>query len=163
MRFNSLLSSIVFLGLCSVSSAQVHYHLKTGDIVDQNFFSQANGNNLILGLNSSGATSKINGSLIALDPRYPTTGVTQQTAANPVAIPTNGSVLELLSSGNLTITQATGGNPGQIIYILNISPASTIRFTAGSGIYVRGQAVLALGYNEACTMLVIGNGQYSIW
>jgi hypothetical protein len=163
MRLNSLLFSIVFLSLCSVSNAQVHYRLKSGDVLDQSFFSRTNGNNLILGLNASGATPKINSSLIALDPRYSTAGVIQQTALNPLSVPTTGGVLELIANSNLIINQATGGNPGQVIHVLNNSPTSIIRFTNGSGIYIRGQAVMALGYNEACTMLVLSNSQYSIW
>lgn len=163
MRLKPLLFSILFISLCGISSAQVRYRLKQGDTVEQSFLTTENANNFILGLNTSRSTAKINTSLLALDPRYPTVGITQQPAQNPMLMPQLGSVLQLVASENITINRVNGGSPGQVVYVTNISPTSVIRFTSGSGIYVRGQATIVLGYNQSCTLLKVNSTDYSIW
>lgn len=163
MRINSIILGLAIIIGCSTSNAQVYYKLKQGDVLQPGFFSSSNANNLISGLNSSGATAKLNPSLLAPDSRYPTIGITQQYAVNPMQLPQTGSVLQLIPESNININQISGGSPGQVFYITNMSSEFVIRFNRGSAISIRGESTMVLGRNESCTILVVENNRYSIW
>ena len=163
-KYISAITLAMALTASNAVNAQVYYRIKAGDTVSTGFFSSTNVNNIIQGINSSGTGLTLNSSLISLDSRYLTTGVTQAAVTTTQALPSAGAVLELTSSGVNTISAFSGGSAGQVIHVVNIGPSGTIRIPNGTINSVRGGANIVLGPNQGCTVVVLNPGsKYSIW
>jgi hypothetical protein len=109
---------MAFFAFAICANAQVVYRLGSDDILSQSFMTQANANNLILGLNSSNASSRL--SLSVLDEDLAAIG---NLTSNGIAVRTgNNSWTQRVIQGTINYITLTNNNGVSGDPTINIGP-----------------------------------------